>query len=136
MQRTSTLELRDQLVSQLSGGELQRILLARALAQETPLLLLDEPTTHLDLQFQISLLDLVRQLAIQDHLTVLIALHDLNLVARYSDQVLLLVKGQQIAYGTPKDVLQPDQLSQAFQIPVQVIPGPNSGSAVVLPGCL
>jgi ABC-type cobalamin/Fe3+-siderophores transport system ATPase subunit len=93
MERTNTLELAERRVGELSGGEQQRILLARALAQDTPILVMDEPTAHLDLQYQISLLEQVRRLARQDGKAVLIALHDLNLVLRYADQVALLLDG-------------------------------------------
>jgi len=83
MQRTGTLELAERRVDELSGGEQQRLLLARALAQGSPLLLLDEPTTHLDLHYQISLMDNIRSLAHDDGLAVLLVTHDLHLVARY-----------------------------------------------------
>ncbi len=82
------------------AGNSQRVLLARALAQSTPILLLDEPTVHLDLQHQVNLMEIVRTLAHADHLAVLIALHDLNLAARYADRVALLVAGEVKAAGT------------------------------------
>ena len=112
------------------------MLLARALAQQAPLLLLDEPTTHLDLQYQISLLDRVRDLARQDGLTVVVALHDLNLVSRYADRVALLVNGEIRAHGQPEEVLQPELLAQVYQLPLQVIYGAASGRPVILPAIL
>lgn len=136
MQRTRTLELADRLVGELSGGEQQRLLLARALAQEAPLLLLDEPTTHLDLHYQINLLDQVRTLARQNGLTVVVALHDLNLAAHYAEQVALLVKGELKALGAPRDVLEPDLLSQVYQIPLKRIPGASGEAALVVPAAL
>jgi ABC-type cobalamin/Fe3+-siderophores transport system ATPase subunit len=87
LQRVDALDLIDRRVGELSGGEQQRVLLARALAQSTPILLLDEPTSHLDLHHQVGLLELVRTLAHHDGLAVLIALHDLNLAARYADRM-------------------------------------------------
>lgn len=120
MVRTHTLELAERRVGELSGGEQQRLLLARALAQSAPILLLDEPTAHLDLQYQLTLLDEVRTLVRQDGLTVLAALHDLNLVARYADLVVLLVGGCIHALGTPVEVLTAGLLSEAYQVPLQV----------------
>lgn len=136
MERTQTLALADRPVGELSGGEQQRLLLARALAQSAPVLLLDEPTTHLDLQFQIHLLDLVRTLTQQDGLTVLAALHDLNLVGRFADQVALLVDGELRALGSPQVVLDPQILEQAYNLPLQVISSPAGGYPLVIPRLL
>jgi iron complex transport system ATP-binding protein len=133
MQRTSTFELADRLVGELSGGEQQRLFIARALAQAAPILLLDEPTSHLDLQYQFSLLDLVRELAKKDGLSVLLALHDLNLVARYSDQVILLVGGQVQAVGAPDEVLTSAYLSQAYHLPLRILPAGSGTPLMVLP---
>jgi iron complex transport system ATP-binding protein len=134
MERTNTLDLAHRMAGELSGGELQRVLLARALVQTTPVLLLDEPTTHLDLQYQINLLkqvqDLVRQPAswalANGHGApgALIVLHDLNLVARFADRVMLLVQGQLRAVGSVDDVLQPAILTEAFGIEMEVVPNP------------
>jgi iron complex transport system ATP-binding protein len=87
LSKVNALAFSDRRVGELSGGEAQRVLLARALCQSTPILLLDEPTAHLDLQYQVSLLELIRDLARNENLAVLIALHDLNLAARYADRV-------------------------------------------------
>jgi iron complex transport system ATP-binding protein len=133
MQRTSTLDLADRLVGELSGGEQQRLLIARALAQSAPILLLDEPTAHLDLQYQFSLLDLVRELAKKDGLSILLALHDLNLVARYTDQVVLLVGGQVQAIGAPHEVLTANRLSQAYHVNLKVAPAGPGMPLMVLP---
>ena len=133
MERTNTLELADRPLGELSGGEQQRLLLARALAQAAPILLLDEPTTHLDLQYQFGLLDVVRDLADQDGLAVLLALHDLNLVARYADRVALLVGGRIQAAGAPAEVLNAATLSLAYHIPLEVISPGESAPLLVLP---
>jgi iron complex transport system ATP-binding protein len=133
MERTSTFDLSERRVGELSGGEQQRLLLARALNQAAPVLLLDEPTTHLDLQFQINLLQLVHNLSRQDNLTVLVALHDLNLVARFADMVGLLVDGALIALGAPEEVLTPELLSEAYHVPLEVLRSANSGHAVIIP---
>ena len=136
LERASALDLANRRVGELSGGEQQRLLLARALAQEAPLLLLDEPTTHLDLKYQIGLLEQVRSLASQENLAVVIALHDLNLVSRYSDQVALLVNGEMRALGSPAEVLQPDLLGQVYQLNLQIIHNTASGKPVILPAIL
>jgi iron complex transport system ATP-binding protein len=120
-------------VGELSGGEQQRILLARALAQSTPVLLLDEPTTHLDLQHQESLMDLVYKLTHRENLAVVIALHDLNLAARYADRVALIVDGEINALGTVKEVLRPEIVSAVYHWPVQVIQHPFLDVPLILP---
>jgi cobalamin transport system ATP-binding protein len=133
LERTETLELAGRRIGELSGGEQQRVLLARALAQETLILLLDEPTAHLDLHHQTALLDLVYALTRENHLTVLMALHDLNLAALYADRVALLVDGHLQAMGTPAEVLTADRLSQAYRLPLHVIQHPDFGVPLVLP---
>lgn len=131
--RVNALNLSDRRVGELSGGEAQRVLLARALCQSTPILLLDEPTAHLDLQYQVSLLDLIRELAHKESLAVLIAMHDLNLAARYADRVALLVGGRLAAIGAPREVLTPENISNAYCLPVQVVDHPFDDSLLVLP---
>lgn len=136
LERTQALSLADRRVGELSGGEQQRLLLARAMAQNAPLMLLDEPTAHLDLHHQVSLLDLVRRLAHEENLGVVAALHDLNLVSRYADRVALLVDGELRALGSPSEVLRADLLEPAYQLPLQVIHNPVSGRQVILPANL
>jgi iron complex transport system ATP-binding protein len=131
--RVSALPLVDRRVGELSGGEQQRVLLARALCQSTPILLLDEPTAHLDLQYQVSLLELVHELAHQDQLAVLVALHDLNLAAHYADRVALMVAGKIKAVGKPQEVLQAKLIEEAYCLPVQVIRHPFLDIPLVLP---
>lgn len=133
LQKVDAFDLAERRVGELSGGEQQRVLLARALAQSTPILLLDEPTVHLDLQHQVALMEIVRSLAHNDNLAVLIALHDLNLAARYADRVALLVAGEIKAAGTPRQVLTPEIISKAYNLPVQVIPHPYADVPLVLP---
>ena len=133
MQQTHTLELSDRRVGELSGGEQQRVLLARALAQDAPVLLLDEPTTHLDLQHQSNLLNLVRGLAGQRGLTVLMVVHDLNLASLYADRVALMAEGKIYRCGTPEDVLTSENLSFIYNVPVNVIRHPEYGKPLILP---
>jgi iron complex transport system ATP-binding protein len=128
--RVSALPLVDRRVGELSGGEQQRVLLARALCQSTPILLLDEPTAHLDLQY---LLELVHELAHKDHLAVLVALHDLNLAAHYADRVALMVAGTLKAMGKPEEVLQSKLIEEAYCLPVQVVKHPFLDIPLVLP---
>ncbi len=131
--RVSALPFAERRVGELSGGEQQRILLARALCQSTPTLLLDEPTAHLDLQYQVSLLELVHELAHRDNLAVLIALHDLNLAAHYADRIALMVAGHIKATGSVKDVLQPALIEEAYCLPVQVVRHPFLDIPLILP---
>ena len=133
LQRVSALSFADRRIGELSGGEQQRILLARALCQSTPILLLDEPTAHLDLQYQVSLLELVSELAHKDNLAVLVALHDLNLAAHYADRIALMVAGNIKAVGKPKEVLQPELIAEAYCLPVQVVKHPFLDVPLVLP---
>jgi iron complex transport system ATP-binding protein len=134
MEQTSTEHLIDRPVGELSGGERQRLLVARALAQAARVLLLDEPTAHLDLRHQDEVLKLVRQLASSEGLAVMIALHDLNLVARYADRVALLDSGSIRAVGSPTEVLKPEQLAQVYGVTIHVVPHPVYGTPLVLTG--
>ena len=131
--RVSALPFAERRVGELSGGEQQRVLLARALCQSTPILLLDEPTAHLDLQYQVNLLELVQELAHKDNLAVLIALHDLNLAAHYADRIALMVAGQIKAEGKPEQVLRPELIQEAYCLPVQVVRHPFLDIPLVLP---
>ncbi len=133
LEHTQMLPLAERYVGELSGGEQQRVLLARALAQNTPVLLLDEPTTHLDLQHRDSLIRLIRDLAVNKHLAVLMVLHDLNLAGLYADRVALLVDGRMRAIGEASEVLTAKILSDVYGIPVHVIQHPDYGSPLVLP---
>ena len=133
LERVSALPFAERRVGELSGGEQQRVLLARALCQSTPILLLDEPTAHLDLQYQVSLLELVSELAHKDHLAVLVALHDLNLAAHYADRIALMVAGKIKAIGNARDVLQPELIQEAYCLPVKVVQHPFLDLPLVLP---
>ncbi|WP_439676738.1 ABC transporter ATP-binding protein [Embleya sp. MST-111070] len=112
-------------VGRLSGGERQRVVLARALAQQAPVLLLDEPTTALDLGHQQQVLELVDTLRITDGLTVLTTLHDLGVAAQYADRLLMLVGGRAVSSGPAADVLTPDTIAEHYQATVTVDQGPD-----------
>lgn len=103
--------------STLSGGEQQRVILARALAQQTPCLILDEPTNHLDITHQLELLRLVKGLSV----TVLSAIHDLNIAAAYCDRIYVLQKGQVVTGGTPEQVLTPELLSDIYHVKTELV---------------
>ena len=112
--------LSDRWMDQISGGEKQRVILARALAQQPLLLLLDEPTLHLDIGAQVDLLDSLRHLAAVNRYTVIVVTHELNLVGEYADQVVLLQKGKCLRVGSPASVYQRELLEQVFQAPLTV----------------
>jgi iron complex transport system ATP-binding protein len=120
--------LKDRRAGQLSGGEQQRVLLARSLAQDCPILLMDEPTAHLDLHHQVAILTLVREMAREKQLAVLIAMHDLNLASLFTDRLALLVNGRIQSIGTPEQVLTQQNLQQAYQVPLDIIPNPQHNS--------
>jgi len=112
--------LADRWMDKISGGEKQRVILARALAQQPLLLLLDEPTLHLDIGAQVDLLDSLRHLAAVNRYTVVVVTHELNLVGEYADQVILLQKGKCLRVGSPASVYQRELLEQVFQAPLTV----------------
>lgn len=116
MERVGVASLRDRLFSTLSGGEQQRVLLARALAQQTPCLILDEPTNHLDIKYQLELLDLVRSL----DRTVIAAIHDLNIAAMYCDTIFVMQSGRIVAAGAPRDVLTRSLIRSVYEVDADV----------------
>jgi iron complex transport system ATP-binding protein len=133
---THTAYLAHRPYNELSGGEQQRVRLAMALAQEPRILLLDEPTVHLDLNHQVEVLDLVRQRNREAGLTVLAAMHDLNLAALYFDRLVLLQEGRVVLEGPPADVLSEASIARVFGARVQVgrHPTTNAPHVMVLPG--
>jgi iron-chelate-transporting ATPase len=124
---TGVAELAERGVEHLSGGQLQRVWLAGCLAQETGVLLLDEPTTYLDLRYQIELLDLIRDLADDHGIAVGAVLHDLDQAAAVADRIVLLHTGRIIADGLPEDVLTPQRLTDTYGIRVEVDTDPVTG---------
>ena len=130
--RTETLPLAERVYPSLSGGEQARVSLARVLAQEAPVLLLDEPTAALDLRHQQVVLRVARELA-REGAAVLAVLHDLNLAATHADRVALLADGRLVADGTPWEVLTAERLSAVFAHPVAVVPHPQRDCPLILP---
>lgn len=137
MDATGVRELSGRLVDELSGGQRQRVWMAVALAQETPILLLDEPTTFLDVRYQIELLELCRDLNRRDGLTLVAVLHDLNQAARYADNIIAMREGEVVAAGTPADVITEALVREVFAVEARIIADPESGSPLMIPrwGC-
>lgn len=133
LEATETLALAERDVDELSGGQRQRVWIAMALAQETEVLLLDEPTTYLDLAHQVEVLDLVTDLNRQRGTTVAIVLHDLNLAARYADNVIAMKAGAVVAVGAPRDVVTEGLVRSVFGLESRVIPDPVSGTPLIIP---
>ncbi len=120
-------------IDRLSGGMQQRVLIARALAQQASILLMDEPTAHLDVRYQIETLDLLRRFAREEGRAVVVAMHDLNLVSRFADRVVLLERGRIVHSGLPREVLTAEILSSLFDHPMHVMPHPLYGYPLILP---
>lgn len=130
---TGTTELADRAVDELSGGQRQRVWIAMALAQDTDVLLLDEPTTFLDVAHQIEVLDLLADLNHERGTTIVMVLHDMNLAARYADHVFAMRSGRIVAAGSPDEVMTEEVIGDVFDLDCAVIPDPVSGAPLVLP---
>ncbi|MES9522734.1 ABC transporter ATP-binding protein [Streptomyces capoamus] len=133
MRRTGVAELAERYVDELSGGQRQRVWIAMALAQQTPLLLLDEPTTYLDIQHQIDVLDLCAELHEEHGRTLVAVLHDLNHAARYATHLIALRGGTVIAEGAPNDIVTAELVEEVFGLRCQVIDDPETGTPLVVP---
>ncbi|KZE90759.1 ABC transporter ATP-binding protein [Microbacterium sp. TNHR37B] len=133
MRRTGVAELADRIVGDLSGGQRQRVWIAMALAQAPRILLLDEPTTFLDLSHQLEVLDLLRDLNRTEGTTIVVVLHELNLAARYADDLVVLHEGRVVAHGSPVDVLTAEVVEQAFALHALVMPDPLTSTPLVIP---
>lgn len=133
LEMTDTADLRDRALDQLSGGQRQRAWIAMTLAQDTDLMLLDEPTTYLDLAHQVEVLDLVTRLNRERQRTVVMVLHDLNLAARYSDLIVVMKDGVIAGQGTPVEVFTPALLAETFGLAADVLPDPRTGLPIVVP---
>ena len=133
MAATQTLELASRRMEELSGGQRQRVWIAMALAQKPDILLLDEPTTFLDVTHQVEVLDLLHEQNHDQGTTVVMVLHDLNLAARYADRLVVMRQGKIIAEGPPAQVLTEAVVLEAFGLTARVIPDPVCGSPMVVP---
>jgi iron complex transport system ATP-binding protein len=132
MQLTDTIDLGDRIINELSGGERQRVIIAMALAQEPEILLLDEPTHLLDITRQSEILDLVTDLNRDRGLTVVAAIHDLNLAGRYFNRLVILHRGAVLAEGAPEAVLRTDIVEKAYGGPVEIVRTGNGRPPIVL----
>jgi iron complex transport system ATP-binding protein len=130
MERTGVASLATRSLAELSGGERQRVVIAKALAQEAEVLLLDEPTSHLDLRHRTVVLERVRRF-VADGRSALVVSHDLNLAARSADRIALLAGGRLIRCGPPAEVLDAESLRETFEIDADVLPGPDGAPLVV-----
>ncbi|MEM4576002.1 MAG: ABC transporter ATP-binding protein [Candidatus Nezhaarchaeales archaeon] len=133
MRLTNTLHLADRLFSELSGGEKQRVIIARALAQEPRVMLLDEPTSHLDINNQIEILELLRKLCREEHILVIAVIHDFNLAAYYCDKIVLMKNGRIYSVGRPHEVLTSENVEEVFGIKVSVSRHPITGTISITP---
>ncbi|WP_432973722.1 ABC transporter ATP-binding protein [Dactylosporangium sp. CA-233914] len=133
LELTRTAELADRFVDELSGGQRQRVWLAVVLAQETPILLLDEPTTYLDIAHQIEVLDLCAMLHQDRGHTLVAVLHDLNQACRYASTLIVMREGRIIAQGAPSAIVTAELVEEAFGVACRVVPDPESGTPMIVP---
>jgi iron complex transport system ATP-binding protein len=134
MELTGVQQLADRPIDELSGGERRRVILAQALPQDAPVLLLDEPTTHLDIRHVIELVATVRRLASDEDRAVLAVFHDLNLAAATCDRLVALSAGRVVAMGAPEDVVTRELLRSVYDVELEVYPSAMTGRPVVIPG--
>lgn len=132
LERARVSELSDRMVEELSGGQRQRVWIAMALAQETPILLLDEPTTYLDIAHQVEVLNLARDLQREGY-TVVLVLHELNLAFRYATNLVVMQAGSIVAQGAVGDVVTAELIREVYGLPCQLIADPISGRPLVIP---
>lgn len=130
---TNTADLAGRLLRELSGGQRQRVWIAMALAQQTDILLLDEPTTFLDVSHQVELLRLLRALNAEEGKTIVVVMHELNLAARYADHMIAMADGAVVAEGTPGEVVTAPLVRRVFDLDCVVIPDPVAGTPMVVP---
>ncbi|MFG2052532.1 ABC transporter ATP-binding protein [Micromonospora sp. NPDC048930] len=133
MADTGVAELADRLVDELSGGQRQRVWIAMALAQRTPLLLLDEPTTYLDIAHQVEVLDLCARLHEEQGRTLVAVLHDLHQAARYATHLVAMRDGRVVAAGDPRRIVTAELVEEVFGLPCRVLEDPETGTPLVLP---
>ncbi|EKH9260880.1 ABC transporter ATP-binding protein [Listeria monocytogenes] len=131
LMQTELTEKAEKFVDSLSGGERQRVFIATALVQDTPILLLDEPTTFLDMYFQLEILELVKRLNQEENLTIVMILHDLNQALMYSDHLIVMKNGEVVAKGEPEELLTTDLISETYGVVADVLNDANNGKYIV-----
>ncbi|MEV1019601.1 ABC transporter ATP-binding protein [Streptomyces sp. NPDC050264] len=130
---TDVLDLAERSIDELSGGQRQRVWIAMALAQQTDVLLLDEPTTYLDISHQLDVLDLLTDLNRERGVTLVVVLHDLNLACRYADHLVAMKDGRIVAEGAPSDIVTESLVEEVFGLRSTVVPDPASGTPLIVP---
>lgn len=130
LEATNMKEFRNREIAYLSGGQRQRVWIAMALAQKTGIILLDEPTTYLDLCHQLEVLELLKKLNVEQGTTIVMVLHDLNLASRYSDELLAMKKGRIFDFGTPEKVFTEEMLRECFRIDGKIEKDPSTGKPI------
>jgi len=133
MMLTGTWKLKNRSITELSGGELQRVMIARALAQQPEILMLDEPTAHLDLQFQMEILELLRRLTDSGEMTTIVVLHDINLAVQFCDDVIFMQNGNIITNGHPQDVITEKLINDVYHVAVSIWRDENTGAMCIAP---
>ncbi|MDR2453457.1 MAG: ABC transporter ATP-binding protein [Bifidobacteriaceae bacterium] len=133
LRATNLSAIEDEVVDQLSGGQRQRAWIALALAQDTPLMLLDEPTTFLDISHQYEVMDLLHRLNQQDGRTIVMVVHDLHQAARYAHHVVAMRDGEIAAAGPPADIFTEELISRVFEIEARIVPDPVTGTPIIVP---
>ncbi len=133
IERTGLTKSENKVFNQLSSGERQRVLIARALAQKTPILLMDEPTVHLDIHYQLDIYRLAQSLAHDKNLSIFMISHNLNYTSMYSDRIMLMQEGRIVKIGTPDDIFQPELLSDVYGTALSVYPHPKTGKPTIWP---
>ncbi|WP_064614102.1 ABC transporter ATP-binding protein [Listeria monocytogenes] len=131
LMQTELTEKAEKFVDSLSGGERQRVFIATALVQDTPILLLDEPTTFLDMYFQLEILELVKRLNQEENLTIIMILHDLNQALMYSDHLIVMKNGEVVAKGEPEELLTTDLIAETYGVVADVLNDANNGKYIV-----
>jgi len=133
MEMTNTLKLKDKKINQLSGGERQRVIVARAICQDTEIILLDEPISHLDIHHQIEIMNEIKQLNENKNITIIAVLHDLNIAAAYSDSMILMNKGHVHSFGTPENVLTEKAIEEVYGLEVYITKNPKTNKTFIMP---
>jgi iron complex transport system ATP-binding protein len=133
MEITNTWHLREKNLNEISGGERQRVVIARALTQDTQIILLDEPISQLDIHHQIELMDTLRDMVELRGITIVAVLHDLNIASQYSDHIMLIDNGKIVKQGIPEEVLCREVILGVYRLKVQVIQNPETGKPLIIP---
>lgn len=133
LEMTNTLYLKDRIITEISGGERQRVIIAKALAQNPSIILLDEPTSHLDINHQIEILNLLKRLNREKNTTIVLVIHDINLASRYSDEIIMLNEGEILGIGSPEEVITAENIKYAYNLKVAIEKSKYTNSIYLTP---